>query len=97
MSELTRDEVARIAQLSRLALSEDERQLFAQQLTGILDYVEQLRAVDTAGVPPTSHSLALSAPLRADDVQPSLPREEAVRAAPEPHAGLFKVPRVIGG
>jgi len=98
MSVLTPEETARIARLARLALTEDELQLFARQLAGILTYVEQLNEVDTSGVPPTSHPLQLSAPFRDDAARPSLPREEALRSAPEAdvRAGLFKVPRVIG-
>lgn len=98
MSVLTQEEVARIAQLARLAVTDEELQLFSRQLTSILEYAEQLREVDTSGIAPTSHPLALSAPVREDDVRPSLPREEALRAAPEPDlsAGLFKVPRVLG-
>jgi aspartyl-tRNA(Asn)/glutamyl-tRNA(Gln) amidotransferase subunit C len=97
-STLSQDEVGRIAQLARLALSGDELTLFARQLAGILEYVEQLRQVDTSGVEPTSHPLALTAALRDDQLRPSLDRHEALRAAPEPddEAGLFKVPRVLG-
>jgi aspartyl-tRNA(Asn)/glutamyl-tRNA(Gln) amidotransferase subunit C len=89
---------ARIAQLARLALSADELQLFARQLAGILEYAEQLQEVDTSGVEPTSHPLALTAAQREDVVRPSLPRDESLRAAPESDtaAGLFKVPRVLG-
>jgi aspartyl-tRNA(Asn)/glutamyl-tRNA(Gln) amidotransferase subunit C len=97
-STLAPDEVERIAHLARLALTGDERDLFARQLTAVLQYAEQLREVDTDGVPPTSHPLALSAPLRDDEVRPSLPRADALDGAPDPDrsAGLFKVPRVLG-
>jgi len=97
--DLSPEEVSRIAKLSRLSLTPDELQLFSRQLAGILGYVEQLQALDTTDVPPTSHPLALTSPLREDDLRPSLPREDAVGAAPEPdqEAGFFKVPRVIGG
>ena len=63
-----------------------------------LQYAEQLREVDTSGVAPTSHPLALSAPLRDDETRPSLPRDEALKRAPDADlaAGLFKVPRVLG-
>ena len=90
--------MARIARLARLALTPDEVTLFARQLADILAYVQQLDAIDTSNVPPTSHPLALTAPLRDDDVRPSLGREAALAAAPDadPGAGLFKVPRVIG-
>ena len=97
-STLAPEEVERIARLARLALTADERELFARQLTGILQYAEQLREVDTTGVAPTSHPLALSAPLRDDETRPSLPRDEALKRAPDADvaAGLFKVPRVLG-
>jgi aspartyl-tRNA(Asn)/glutamyl-tRNA(Gln) amidotransferase subunit C len=95
---LSLEETARIAHLARLSLTDDELQLFARQLAGILEYAEQVQAVDTAGIPPTSHPLALTAALREDDVRPSLPRDEGLRSAPESDqgAGLFKVPRVLG-
>jgi aspartyl-tRNA(Asn)/glutamyl-tRNA(Gln) amidotransferase subunit C len=97
-STLAPEEVERIAHLARLSLTADEQDVFARQLTAVLQYAEQLRDVDTEGVPPTSHPLALSAPLRDDEVRPSLPRLEALDQAPEadPEAGLFKVPRVLG-
>ena len=97
-STLAPEEVERIAHLARLSLTADERDLFARQLTAVLQYAEQLREVDTEGVEPTSHPLALSTPLRADDVRPSLPRAAALESAPAPDddAGLFKVPRVLG-
>ena len=90
--------MARIAQLARLALTDDEMTLYARQLADILAYAEQLQEVDTAGVAPTSHPLALTAALRRDEVRPSLPRDESLRGAPEADtaAGLFKVPRVLG-
>jgi aspartyl-tRNA(Asn)/glutamyl-tRNA(Gln) amidotransferase subunit C len=97
-SALAPEEVERIARLARLSLSTDERDLFARQLTGILQYAEQLREVDTTNVGPTSHPLALSSPLREDESRPSLPRADALRGAPDADAaaGLFKVPRVLG-
>jgi aspartyl-tRNA(Asn)/glutamyl-tRNA(Gln) amidotransferase subunit C len=98
-STLAPDEVVRIAHLARLSLTTEERDLFARQLTAVLQYAEQLREVDTEGVAPTSHPLALSAPLREDEARPSLPRLEALDQAPDAdrEAGLFKVPRVLGG
>ena len=97
-SSLAPEEVERIARLARLSITAEERNLFARQLTSILQYAEQLREVDTRDVPPTSHPLALTTPLREDVTRPSLPRTDALRGAPEPdqQAGLFKVPRVLG-
>lgn len=94
---LTNDEVTRIARLARLALTPEETTLFARQLAGILSYAEQIREIDTAGIPPTSHVAAASR-LREDDVRPSLGRDEVLgaSAAADAAAGLFKVPRVLG-
>ena len=95
---LSRDEVARIAALAHLALTDDEVTLFGRQLADILAYVTEVQAVDTTGVPPTAHVLD-QAPLDREDLaQPTLPRGEALANAPEaaPEAGLFKVPRVMG-
>jgi aspartyl-tRNA(Asn)/glutamyl-tRNA(Gln) amidotransferase subunit C len=95
---LTRDDVVRIAELAHLELTEDEITTFTRQLGDILRYAEQVQAVDTSGVPPTSHVLAGAAVERADEVVPCLDRDEVLAAAPDaaPEAGLFRVPRVIG-
>jgi aspartyl-tRNA(Asn)/glutamyl-tRNA(Gln) amidotransferase subunit C len=96
---LGRADVERVAALAHLALTDEERERFTQQLAQILAYAEQIREVDTSGVPPTSHVLTRHPAFRADEVRPSLPREEALANAPEadPAAGLFKVPRVLAG
>jgi aspartyl-tRNA(Asn)/glutamyl-tRNA(Gln) amidotransferase subunit C len=96
VSTLNQQEVQRIAALARLALTPEELDLFTKQLGDILTYVEQIRTLDTTGVPPTSH--VLNRPVdRADEPQPSLSRPDLLRNAPDaaPEAGLFKVPRVI--
>jgi aspartyl-tRNA(Asn)/glutamyl-tRNA(Gln) amidotransferase subunit C len=95
---LTRADVERIALLARLELSEEEKELFVRQLTKVLEYAEQIQAVDTAGVPPTSHVLS-SQPLDRDDTAcPGLSNAEALANAPDPspQTGLFRVPRVMG-
>ncbi len=97
MSHLTRENVARIAALARLELTADELDLFTRQLGDILGYVEQIRALDTTGVPPTSH--VLNRPVdRDDEPGATLSRADLLGNAPDaaPEAGLFKVPRVIG-
>jgi aspartyl-tRNA(Asn)/glutamyl-tRNA(Gln) amidotransferase subunit C len=95
----SRDDVARLARLARLALTRDEEDLFARQLSDILEYARQVQDVDTVGVPPTAHAVASTASGRDDETRPSLSRDEALAAAPESDqaSGLFKVPRVIGG
>ena len=87
----------RIAELARLELTAEELDLFTRQLGDILAYVEQIRALDTTGVAPTSQ--VLNRPVdRDDEPRPTLSREDLLRNAPDAalEAGLFKVPRVIG-
>lgn len=97
MSSLSKQDVQRIADLARLELSSEELDLFTRQLGDILSYVEQIRALDTTGVEPTSQ--VLNRPVDRDDVPgPTLTRPQLLGNAPDAstEAGLFKVPRVIG-
>jgi aspartyl-tRNA(Asn)/glutamyl-tRNA(Gln) amidotransferase subunit C len=96
---LTIADVERIAALAQLELTGEEKQLFMRQLADILGYAEQVQAIDTTGVPATAHVHAGQRSEREDEPRPSLPVDEAVRNAPDAdrQAGLFRVPRVIGG
>ena len=99
MSSLTIADVERIAALAHLELTDEEKQLFTRQLADILDYAEQLQAIDTTGVPATAHiSVGEHGVERPDEPRPSLPTGDALANAPDgaPDAGLFRVPRVIG-
>lgn len=91
------DDARRIATLARIELTTDEVDLFARQLGDILNYVDELRALDTTGVEPTSHPLLAGPVWRADELVPSLDRETLLQGAPgaSPRAGLFKVPKVL--
>lgn len=93
---ISRDDVRRIAQLAHLDLSEEEYDLYAKQLSSILDYVKQLDRLNTYGIEPTAHIVATFDTLRGDEVRGSIPRDDALANAPESAEGLFKVPRVIG-
>jgi len=91
------EDVVRIAELARLELTSAEIELFTRQLAEILEYVEQIRELDTAGVRPTSH--VASHPVDRPDVpRECLSRVEALANAPDAanESGLFKVPRVLG-
>jgi len=94
---LNTGEVKRIAELARLELTNDELELFTRQLGDILTYVEQIGALDTTGVEPTSQGM--NRPVDRDDVPAAtLTRAQLLDNAPDAavEAGLFKVPRVIG-
>ena len=92
---ITRKEVAEIAQLARLGLSDEELDRMTRELGAILGYVEKLRGLDTEGVEPTTHAVPMDCPLREDVVGGQLPTEEALRGAPKREDGLFQVPKII--
>ncbi len=94
---ITRDEVRHVAGLARLALRDDEIGRMQTTLDAILGYVAELEAIDLTGVEPTFHAVPLRGRFREDEVLPSLPREEALAAAPASEAGGFAVPRVLEG
>lgn len=90
-------DVRKIAALAHLELSADEVELFSKQLTDILGYADQLQAVDTTGIEPTSHPIAIDPVRRPDDVIVSHVRDPLLERAPaaSKRAGLFKVPKVL--
>jgi aspartyl-tRNA(Asn)/glutamyl-tRNA(Gln) amidotransferase subunit C len=92
----TRADVAHLARLARLALTDAELDQFGAQLDGILAAVSRISDLDTAEVPPTSHALDLTNVERADVVRPGLTQEEALACAPAAEDGRFRVPRILG-
>ena len=94
---LTLDDVKKVAKLARLAIDEEHLRTFTPQLEAILDYVDQIRSVDVAGVEPMAHALPLANVLREDVVGPALPIEQVLQNAPATDGRFFKVPKVIGG
>lgn len=92
---LTLEEVEHIADLARLNLSPEEKALFREQLSDILDYFAQLQALDTADIPPTSSVLPAHSALRPDEPRPGLTLEELLRGAPDKEANQFRVPPVL--
>ncbi|MDO4540973.1 MAG: Asp-tRNA(Asn)/Glu-tRNA(Gln) amidotransferase subunit GatC [Syntrophomonadaceae bacterium] len=92
---LTIAEVEHVAELARLTLSEREKGAFAEQLSGILTYVEQLNELSTEGVEPLSHILPVYNVFREDTIKPSPPREDMLANAPLPEAGQYKVPKIV--
>ena len=93
---ITREEVRHVARLARLDLADDVLDTMAEQLDGILGYMETLNRVDTEGIVPTAHAVSLTTPLRKDERRPHLDRDAALANAPERDEKNFLVPRVIG-
>jgi aspartyl-tRNA(Asn)/glutamyl-tRNA(Gln) amidotransferase subunit C len=96
MAQITRDDVAHVARLARLRLTEAELDTFTEQLAKVLDHARDVEALDVADVPPTSHPYPLVNVLRADEARPCLDRDEALAGAPEVEDGQFRVPPILG-
>ncbi len=97
---ITESDIEKIAQLAHLEITDEERRVFAPQITEIVAYVEQLNEIDTAAIEPALGGLTpegeRTAATRGDEVQPSLGQELALDQAPDPASGHFRVPKVLG-
>ena len=94
-SPLTRADVEHVAKLARLALSDEEVEQFTVQLAAVLEHFTSVAALDTSGVPPTSHPIPLTNVLRPDERRPSLDRDVVLGMAPAAEDGRFRVPRIL--
>ena len=96
MSQISRDEVAHLARLARLALTDNELDSFVGQLDAILGHVGQIQSVDVTGVEPTDNPMKDVNVSRPATVEPCLTQEQALGAAPKAEDGRFAVPRILG-
>jgi aspartyl-tRNA(Asn)/glutamyl-tRNA(Gln) amidotransferase subunit C len=92
---LSYEQVRHIAWLARLGLSDDEVERFSLQLSNILENIEILQQVDTADVPPATHTIPLQNVLRKDDVAESYPQSEVLSNAPKQAEKCFKVQAIL--
>jgi aspartyl-tRNA(Asn)/glutamyl-tRNA(Gln) amidotransferase subunit C len=92
---IKKEDVKHIARLARLKLTDKEIDYFAGQLANIIDYIDQLKEVDTSNVGPTSHAIPIKNVFRKDNAKPSLEGGEVLKNAPSSEKGFFKVPRII--
>lgn len=93
----SRIDVPYVAKLARLALSDDEVQMYGAQLSAFLEHVDALREVETENVPATAQVIRASNVERADIPAASLARDEVLSMAPQAQGAFFRVPRIIGG
>ncbi len=96
MSQISRDEVAHLARLARLALTDAELDSFAGQLDAILTHVSAIQAVDVTGVEATDNPLKDVNVTRPDETVPCLTQQEALSEAPHGVDGRFAVPQILG-
>jgi len=94
--EITPDDVAQVAALARLALTDDELTTFTDQLRSVLDTAADLNALDLDDVEPMAQPYPLSNVMRADVVRPCLDRDEVLAQAPAAEDGRFRVPPALG-
>ena len=88
-------DIAKVAALARIALSEEELVSYGAQLETILEHAERVQALPTEGVEPTSHPLTMVNGFRPDEVTGTLDRDEVLAQAPEAEDGYFRVPRIL--
>ena len=96
MSSLSRDDVANLARLARIEMSEEELVSLSNEFTVILDAVARVQEVASADVEPTSHPLPLRNVFRPDVVVPSLSSQAALSGAPAQEDSRFRVPQILG-
>ena len=96
MSAISRDDVAHLARLARIGMTDDELDRLAGELDVILGAVARVQEVAAADIPPTSHALPLTNVLRPDEPAPSLGADAALSGAPEAEDGRFRVPQILG-
>jgi aspartyl-tRNA(Asn)/glutamyl-tRNA(Gln) amidotransferase subunit C len=89
---IERNQVLHVARLARLRLDEAELETMTGELSGILEHVDRIAALDLDDVPPTSHVVAMENVLRPDVPRPSWPKEKILEPAPDPVDGAFRVP-----
>jgi aspartyl-tRNA(Asn)/glutamyl-tRNA(Gln) amidotransferase subunit C len=92
---ITMRDVEHVARLSRLALTDQEKDRMRRELDGILSYIDKLRALDTANVPPTSHAVPMTNVMREDEPRPSVAQDLMLANAPERSGEFFRVPKII--
>lgn len=93
---LGREDVAHVARLARLSLTEEELERFTPQLAQVIGHAEDIAALDLDGVAPTAHPVPLSNVLRADEPRPGVDRDEVLAQAPAVEDHRFKVPPITG-
>jgi len=88
-------DVEHVARLARLGLSEEEKKLFAEQLSAILTFADNLKKLNTQDVPPTAHAIPMKNVFREDKIVPCQDTSDILANAPEEETHMFRVPRIV--
>ncbi len=95
MTRISKEQVKHVANLSRLAITEEETEKLTKQLDSIITFAEQLNELDTENIEPTTHVLHMKNVLREDKASKGLPREEVLKNAPDHQDGQIRVPGIM--
>ena len=95
MSHISADDVKKVAQLARLDLPNDKIKTYTKQLESILDYVGQLKSIDTTDVPPTTRAVEVVNVTRGDAIEPTGVREDILDQAPNREGDFYRVPKIL--
>jgi len=95
MAQITKEDMMKTADLARLAITEEEAEMYSEQISSILTFTEKLNEINTDDVEPTTNGNAIMNVLRADEPKKYITREDALENAPEHEDGQFKVPPII--
>jgi aspartyl-tRNA(Asn)/glutamyl-tRNA(Gln) amidotransferase subunit C len=95
MADISIEEVKQVAEVARLAVTDEEAEQFSKELTELLQYVEQLNELDTSDVKPTTHVVDLKNVFRKDEPKEWITQEEALKNAPDSGDGHFRVPAIM--
>ena len=95
MTQITKEDVQKVAELARLDLQEDQVEIYTNQLEKILDYVAQLQRIDTTNIKPTTRAVEVVNVLRDDVVEESFIREDLLNLAPHREDDFYRVPKIL--
>ncbi len=95
MTDISKDQVKHVANLARLAVTDEEVEMFTKQLGDIINYAELLNELDTENVEPTTHVLDLKNVMRKDEPKEWIKKEDALKNAPDQKDGQFRVPSIL--
>lgn len=95
MANITKDQMLKTADLARIAISEEEAEMYSSQINEVLAYVNKITELNTDDVKPTTHGIISGNVLRKDEPKRLITQEEALKNAPDTEDGQFKVPAIL--
>ena len=92
---ITKNDVEYVAKLSRLYISEEQKEKLTQDMTAIIGFADKLSQIDTSDTQPQAHAITVENVFRDDEIKPSYKRDDILKNAPDKQAGCFAVPRIV--